>query len=72
MLIGRVYSHRSAGMKLLFIDLHQDGKSIQIVCNYAKIQGQASEADYQGFFYRVQRGDIYSTFGILLVLAGLS
>lgn len=60
MLLGRVYNHRSAGMKLLFIDLQQEGKSLQIVCNYAKLQGQPSEDEYQSFLHSIQKGDIYS------------
>jgi len=61
MLLGRVSNQRSAGLKLRFLELQQqDGRPIQIVCNYAKLEDQSSEQAYQDFLHNVRRGDIYS------------
>ena len=72
-LLGRVYNHRSAGMKLLFIDLQQGGNAVQIVCNYAKMYGQPNEGPFREFCRTIQKGDICSkpSTGIYLVANSL-
>lgn len=61
MLLGRVSNQRSAGLKLRFLELQQqDGRPIQIVCNYARLEDQSSEQAYHDFLHSVRRGDIYS------------
>lgn len=61
MLLGRVSNQRSAGSKLRFLELQQiDGRPIQIVCNYARLEDQCSESVYQDFLHSTIRGDIYS------------
>lgn len=61
MLLGRVSNYRTAGVKLRFLELQQqDGRPIQIVCNYARLEDQTSEQFYQDFLHSVRKGDICS------------
>ena len=71
-LLGRVNSLRSAGMKLLFIDLQQRGNAVQIVCNYAKMYGQPNEGAFHEFCRTIQKGDVCSKSSTGIYLAAHS
>ncbi|KAL8678060.1 MAG: hypothetical protein Q9186_005555 [Xanthomendoza sp. 1 TL-2023] len=61
---GRVKSVRKFGSSLFFIDLVQDGQSVQGVCNVAIMsQSGLSATEFTDLFRRIQRGDVYSMSG---------
>lgn len=61
MLSGRVVNQRAAGFKLHFLELQQqDGRPIQIVYNYSRLQDQSSIAAFRDSISTIKRGDIYS------------
>lgn len=55
--LGRVRSFRTAGSKLLFVDIVQDGRSVQGVVNVGRLKGH-KQLDYLNFQHYLQRGDI--------------
>lgn len=55
--LGRVRSVRTAGSKLLFVDIVQDGRSVQGIINVAGLKGHKG-LDYLNFHHNLQRGDI--------------
>jgi lysyl-tRNA synthetase class 2 len=56
---GRVRSFRIAGKALVFLDIAQDGASVQIVLNRSKLEGFAgvNRKDFVEFYHLVRRGD---------------
>jgi len=59
MISGRVQSFRTAGSKLVFVDLIQDGQRVQGLCNLRKIGESAHCAgEFQLFQHLLHRGDI--------------
>ena len=59
--LGRVSSFRTAGSKLFFIDLLQEGHRVQGVCNYRKLsEGGLALEVFRKCYRRLQRGDILS------------
>lgn len=58
--IGRVTSLRVAGKALCFLDIVQDGHSMQVVCKAAPLNTFAgiNPQDFQIFYHLVRRGDI--------------
>ncbi|KMP05105.1 lysyl-tRNA synthetase [Coccidioides immitis RMSCC 3703] len=63
-LYGRIRSQRTAGSKLVFFDLWQDGHKVQILCNQ-RILGVTgvSPERFREFYHLLQRGDVYSITG---------
>jgi len=57
--IGRLYSSRIAGSKLVFLDVAQDGIRVQGLLNFSRLQSQDVTADqFKGFYHLARRGDI--------------
>jgi len=56
-ILGRVRSVRTAGSKLLFIDIVRDGRSVQGIINVGGLKGNKG-LDYLSFHRHLQRGDI--------------
>jgi lysyl-tRNA synthetase, class II len=55
---GRVLSVRTAGKKLVFLDLVQDGQVLQAICNLGNIESLSSETvPFRTFSHIVRRGD---------------
>ncbi|KAF8383028.1 kars-1 [Pristionchus pacificus] len=52
---GRVFSKREAGAKLIFYDIHGEGKNLQVLANAKYHKGEDDFATVHG---RVRRGDI--------------
>lgn len=52
---GRVFSKREAGAKLIFYDIHGEGKNLQVLANAKYHKGEDDFATTHG---RVRRGDI--------------
>ncbi|KAJ1778873.1 lysyl-tRNA synthetase [Coemansia sp. RSA 1824] len=57
-LAGRIYSKRAAGTKLVFYDLHSEGKKIQILAT-----AQYAERDFATVHDALRRGDIVGVRG---------
>jgi lysyl-tRNA synthetase class 2 len=57
---GRVRSFRVAGKSLVFLDIAQDGRSVQIVLNRARLEGFGgiNRWEFIEFYHLVRRGDI--------------
>ncbi len=60
MLPGRVNTFRVAGSKLLFLDLSQQGRRVQGVCNFGKMESHVDLQNLKELTRSLQRGDIYS------------
>lgn len=59
---GRVRSVRTAGSKLVFVDLENDGDAVQIVCNLGILQEAGLTQDlFRAFKHVIRKGDWYST-----------
>lgn len=57
--VGRIYASRIAGSKLVFIDLVQDGKKVQGLCNLKRLAALGvTPEDFKAFYHLVRRGDI--------------
>ncbi|GMT15123.1 hypothetical protein PFISCL1PPCAC_6420, partial [Pristionchus fissidentatus] len=54
-LAGRVFSKREAGSKLIFYDIHGEGKNLQVLANAKYHKG---EDDFTTVHGRIRRGDI--------------
>ncbi|KAF2719626.1 class II aaRS and biotin synthetase [Polychaeton citri CBS 116435] len=68
-LSGRVVSVRSAGSKLVFLDLARDGQTLQALCNLNTISEKSqTDADitkpFKSFAKIVRKGDWYSVDGL--------
>jgi hypothetical protein len=60
---GRIRSIRAAGNKLLFLDFVQNGRNVQILCNFSVLSEAGLAADdFAQFSHLVRRGDNYSSF----------
>jgi lysyl-tRNA synthetase class 2 len=57
---GRLRAFRVAGKGLVFMDIAQDGKSVQIVCNRTKLEllGGMPKRRFEEFYHVIRRGDI--------------
>jgi lysyl-tRNA synthetase, class II len=57
---GRLRAFRVSGKGLVFMDIAQDGKSVQIVCNRSKLEMLAGMArrKFEEFYHIIRRGDI--------------
>lgn len=63
---GRVMSKRASSSKLLFLDVQQDGKSIQIVLSQkAMLENGVSIDDFKLMTKHVHRGDVITVTGII-------
>lgn len=61
---GRVTSVRTAGSKLVFIDLENDGGNVQVVCNFGVLQEAGlSQERFRSFKHVIRKGDWYSFSG---------
>ena len=59
--IGRIWSLRKAGGKLVFLDIVQDGALLQCLCNYRNIGlGDSNLEEFENFPNDLHRGDIIS------------
>lgn len=65
MAVGRVQSVRSAGSKLVFLDLKQDDHALQAVCAFGKLDDAAEESlpAFKQFAKAVRKGDWYEVTG---------
>ncbi|KAK2756154.1 hypothetical protein FQN54_005562 [Arachnomyces sp. PD_36] len=54
---------RTAGSKLIFFDLVQDGHKVQVVYNLQSTSHSAAVEEFAGFRRLVRRGDVYSVTG---------
>ncbi|KAG0651770.1 Lysyl-tRNA synthetase [Hyphodiscus hymeniophilus] len=63
---GRVTSVRVAGKTLCFVDIDQEGHTLQVVCLSQELSAFAglSSADFQRFYRLLRRGDIISVEGV--------
>jgi len=57
---GRIRALRISGSGLVFLDIMQDGKAVQIVCNRKKLEGFGSVTRnlFVEFYHIIRRGDI--------------
>lgn len=61
---GRVRSVRTAGSKLLFIDIEEDGRVAQAVCNFSQLDKNGiSRERFNAFKRVVRKGDWYTFVG---------
>jgi lysyl-tRNA synthetase class 2 len=61
---GRVRSVRTAGSKLVFVDIEQDGRIAQAICNFSRLdQNGASCEQFNAFRRIIRRGDWYTFVG---------
>ncbi|PGH00781.1 lysine-tRNA ligase [Polytolypa hystricis UAMH7299] len=61
---GRIQSQRTAGSKLIFFDLVQDGHKMQVLCTLgALVDAGVTEEQFKEFYRQLQRGDIYAITG---------
>lgn len=57
--LGRLYSSRIAGSKLVFLDVVQDGSRVQGLLNLGRLQAHNVQADqFKEFYHLARRGDI--------------
>ncbi len=58
-MIGRLYSSRIAGSKLVFMDVIQDGSRVQGMLNLGKLQqADVTREEFKKFYLLARRGDI--------------
>ncbi|KAK5109929.1 hypothetical protein LTR62_006418 [Meristemomyces frigidus] len=61
---GRVRSVRTAGNKLVFMDLEDGSGHLQVVCQYGKLQeGDLARESFNGFSKIARKGDWYTITG---------
>ncbi|KAI9794000.1 MAG: hypothetical protein M1816_006625 [Peltula sp. TS41687] len=61
---GRVYSARVAGSKLVFLDVVQNGQTVQGLCNLRRLLEAGTTAEeFKGFHNLIRRGDIITLTG---------
>lgn len=56
--IGRVLSVRISGKKLVFLDLVQDDRVLQVICSFDSVAASGDLAPFRTFSHLVRRGDI--------------
>ena len=54
---GRVFAKRTAGNRLVFIDVVENGQRLQALCNFKTLTGYPVEK-FKAGFQEIQRGDI--------------
>ncbi|KAJ5586808.1 uncharacterized protein N7459_002573 [Penicillium hispanicum] len=59
---GRIRTHRSAGSKLIFFDIVQDGHKVQVMCNKRQLEG-IEPSEFKKFYRVLRRGDTFSVTG---------
>lgn len=58
-MVGRLYSSRIAGSKLVFLDVVQDGNRVQGMLNFGKLEASGvSKDEFKKFYHVARRGDI--------------
>ncbi|KAF2170182.1 hypothetical protein M409DRAFT_64520 [Zasmidium cellare ATCC 36951] len=65
-LLGRIHSIRTAGSKLLFIDVKQPDGTLQVVCQLGKLQdgdGNITSEVFKGIAKIARKGDVYEFTG---------
>ncbi|KIM97959.1 hypothetical protein OIDMADRAFT_105416 [Oidiodendron maius Zn] len=60
---GRVLSVRISGKKLVFLDLVQDDRVLQVICSFGSVAASGDLAPFRTFSHLVRRGDIVSVVG---------
>ncbi|OJD10779.1 hypothetical protein ACJ73_09700, partial [Blastomyces percursus] len=61
---GRIQSARIAGSKLIFLDLVQDGRKVQVLCNQRHLDGTGVTPEkFKQFYHLMRRGDVFSAIG---------
>ncbi|KAL2383030.1 hypothetical protein RJZ90_002915 [Blastomyces dermatitidis] len=61
---GRIQSTRIAGSKLIFLDLVQNGRKVQILCNQRHLDGTGVTPEkFKQFYHLLRRGDVFSAIG---------
>jgi lysyl-tRNA synthetase class II len=60
MLLGRIQSFRTAGPKLVFVDIIQDNYKVQGVCKLAELDHSVSIQDFSSFNHMLRKGDAFS------------
>jgi len=61
---GRVHNIRFSGKKLIFMDLHAEQKTVQIMANAAKYEQQTGAESFEDLIRRIGRGDVIGVCGI--------
>ncbi|KAJ5893386.1 Nucleic acid-binding OB-fold, partial [Penicillium taxi] len=59
---GRVRTYRTAGNKLIFFDIMQDGHKIQVMCNKRQLDA-VTPAEFKRLSRLLRRGDAFSVIG---------
>ncbi|OJD17697.1 lysine-tRNA ligase [Emergomyces pasteurianus Ep9510] len=61
---GRIQSARTGGSKLIFLDLVQNGRKLQVLCNqrHLDVMGVTPEK-FRQFYNLLRRGDVFSIIG---------
>ena len=54
---GRVAAKRSAGKRLFFVDIVENGQKVQALCNFRQVEGVTLQG-FKSAFQQLQRGDI--------------
>ncbi|EER43374.1 lysyl-tRNA synthetase [Histoplasma capsulatum H143] len=61
---GRIQSARIAGSKLIFLDLVQNGRKVQVLCNQRHLDGMGVTPEkFKQFYHLLRRGDVFSVIG---------
>ncbi|KKZ65909.1 lysyl-tRNA synthetase [[Emmonsia] crescens] len=61
---GRIQSARIAGSKLIFLDLVQNGRKVQVLCNQRHLDAMGVTPEkFKQFYHLLRRGDVFSTIG---------
>ncbi|KAL9128232.1 MAG: hypothetical protein Q9217_003048 [Psora testacea] len=61
---GIVWSYRIAGSKLAFIDIFQDGATVQCMCNFSNLENSGLQpSEFKTFLNGLHRGDVISVRG---------
>ncbi|KAK2787039.1 hypothetical protein FQN53_005739 [Emmonsiellopsis sp. PD_33] len=61
---GRIQSQRIAGSKLMFLDLVQNGRKVQVLCNQRHFDALGVTPEkFKAFYHLLRRGDVFSVTG---------
>ncbi|OAX81920.1 lysine-tRNA ligase [Emergomyces africanus] len=61
---GRIQSARIAGSKLIFLDLVQNGRKLQVLCNQRHLDSMGVTPEkFKQFYHLLRRGDVFSVIG---------
>lgn len=64
---GRVRAVRTSGSKLVFVDLEEDGATVQVISNFGELEKQGiTPEQFRAFKHIVRRGDWFSMLYTLL------